>query len=106
TQAGESFAVFLDMRRCPCGWDFRGVPCAHAVAAISLAGFNGIDFVSEYVTVSRLRKYIRQRKSRKVDVTVPEDSNLPKVGPPNTSRRPGRPNKKRTRTEDIGIPSK
>ncbi|KAK9369379.1 hypothetical protein V1509DRAFT_562920, partial [Lipomyces kononenkoae] len=39
-------------------------------------------------------------------VTVPEDSNLGKVGPPNTRRPPGRPDKKRNRTEDIGIRSK
>ncbi|KAK9481825.1 hypothetical protein V1527DRAFT_478379 [Lipomyces starkeyi] len=39
-------------------------------------------------------------------VTVLDDNNLSKVGPPNTRRSPGRPQKKMTRTEDIGIPSK
>ncbi|KAK9368252.1 hypothetical protein V1509DRAFT_80799 [Lipomyces kononenkoae] len=107
TQAGESFAVFLDLHRCPCGrWQFSGVPCSHAVAAISFAGFDVIDFVSEFFTVDAFENTYANSIHAMSTVTVPEDSDLPKVGPPNTRRPPGRPHKKRTRTEDIGIPSK
>ncbi|ODQ72848.1 hypothetical protein LIPSTDRAFT_3216 [Lipomyces starkeyi NRRL Y-11557] len=39
-------------------------------------------------------------------VIVTEDDDLPHVGPPNTRRPPGRPHKKRVRTEDVGIAKK
>ncbi|KAK9367662.1 hypothetical protein V1509DRAFT_557301, partial [Lipomyces kononenkoae] len=69
--------------------------CTAAVVAISFAGFDVIDLFSTYANGIHAMS----------TVTVPEDSNLAKVGPPNTRRPPGRPHKKRNRTEDIGIRS-
>ncbi|KAK9360364.1 hypothetical protein V1504DRAFT_366817, partial [Lipomyces starkeyi] len=92
TQGGESFPVYLDSKTCPCRrWTYSGVPCAHAVAAIS---FVGRDFT-----------YARGVHAIST-VSVTEDHDSPTVGPPNTRRPPGRPHKKRVRTEDIGTSRK
>ncbi|KAK9249827.1 hypothetical protein V1507DRAFT_483367 [Lipomyces tetrasporus] len=107
TQGGESFRVYLDSKTCPCRrWTYSGVPCSYAVAAISFAGRDYVDFVDDYFKVDAFeRTYARGIRSMST-VIVTEDVDLPKVRPPNTRRPPGRPNKKRVRTEDIGIARK
>ncbi|ODQ76238.1 hypothetical protein LIPSTDRAFT_67111 [Lipomyces starkeyi NRRL Y-11557] len=45
-------------------------------------------------------------ESRHVSTVIVTKDHLPNVRPPNTCRPPGRLNKKRVRTEDIGIARK
>ncbi|KAK9359275.1 hypothetical protein V1504DRAFT_426218 [Lipomyces starkeyi] len=106
TQGGESFPVYLDSKTCPCiRWTYSGAPCSHAVAAISFAGRDYVDFVDDYFKVDAFeRTYARGIRAMST-VIVTEDDDLPNVGPP-TRRPPGRPHKKRVRTEDIGIARK
>ncbi|ODQ74884.1 hypothetical protein LIPSTDRAFT_232391 [Lipomyces starkeyi NRRL Y-11557] len=107
TPGGESFPVYLNSRSCPCRrWTYTGVPCAHAVAAISFAGGDYVDFVDDYLKVDAFERTCARGIHAMSTVIVTEDDDLPHVGPPNTRRPPGRPHKKRVRTEDVGIAKK
>ncbi|KAK9387206.1 hypothetical protein V1515DRAFT_602144 [Lipomyces mesembrius] len=73
---------------------------------ISFVGRDYVDFVDKYFKVDALERTYAQGIRAMSTVIVTEDDNLPDVGPPNTRRPPGRPHKKRVRTEDIGITRK
>ncbi|KAK9361042.1 hypothetical protein V1504DRAFT_453307, partial [Lipomyces starkeyi] len=46
SRESECFPVHLDVRTCVCGrWRYSGIPCAHAVAAITFARLDVVDFV-------------------------------------------------------------
>ncbi|KAK9364932.1 hypothetical protein V1509DRAFT_634789 [Lipomyces kononenkoae] len=88
----ESFPVYLDSKTCPCKrWTYSGVPCAHAVAAISFAGGDYVDCVDDYLKVDAFEITYARGIHAMSTVIVTEDDHLPHVGPPNTRRPPGRP---------------
>ncbi|KAK9241642.1 hypothetical protein V1506DRAFT_188766 [Lipomyces tetrasporus] len=81
TQGGESFAVYLVSCSCPCRrWDHCGVPCSHAVAAISFAGLDIIDFVEDHFKVDAFERTYAQGIHAMSTVNVTNADTLPKVG--------------------------
>ncbi|KAK9357560.1 hypothetical protein V1504DRAFT_464105 [Lipomyces starkeyi] len=97
-QKSVSLAVYCDPS--------SGVPCAHAVAAISFAGRDYVDFVDDHFKVGTFESTYARGIHAISTVSVTEDDDSRTVGPPNTRRPPGRPHKKRVRTEDIGTSRK
>jgi SWIM zinc finger len=116
--------VKVDERRCTCQtWQELGLPCSHAAAAI----LNRRDAVHKYAahyytTVSYRLTYAdsiepiymddvmqqleQQSGAVTTDSSSDSDTDAPIPGtnclPPLTRRPPGRPKKKRVRTEDFG----
>ncbi|KAK9350549.1 hypothetical protein V1523DRAFT_458114 [Lipomyces doorenjongii] len=92
TKGGEIFPVYLGSHSCRCPrWDYCGVPCSHAVAVISFAGLDIIDFVEDHFKVDTFERTYAQEIHAMSAVNVTNDDTLRKVGPPNTRRPPGRP---------------
>ncbi|KAK9350687.1 hypothetical protein V1523DRAFT_329502, partial [Lipomyces doorenjongii] len=103
----DEYEVYLGSHSCLCRrWDYCGVPCSRAVEAINFAGLDIIDFVEDHFKVDTFERTYAQGIHAMSAVNVTNDDILPKMGPPNTRRAPGRLHKKRNRTEDIGIPTK
>lgn len=109
-----SHTVDIRTRCCTCrGWLLCGLPCAHAVAALLSCRQNVYRFTEICFTVANYRKAYSQtihpipdkalwnetmgllENDSKKDLTVI-------VNPPKSLRPPGRPRKRRARTEDGG----
>ncbi|OMP05788.1 Zinc finger, PMZ-type [Corchorus capsularis] len=57
TQTREAFAVSLIYRTCSCRlWDVCGVPCHHALVAITFEGKDPLDFIDDYFKKSTYMK--------------------------------------------------
>lgn len=83
---------------CSCGkWDKCGIPCQHAIAAISFCGANPVNYLSEWFSretyLSAYQFAIRPLRGREFWPTSEEGALLPSIA----KRMPGRPTKKRRR---------
>lgn len=105
--------VDIRNRRCSCrGWQLNGLPCAHAVAALLSCRQNVHRFTESCFTVATYRKAYSQTihpipdKTLWTDLTASqgEGSLVPEIiiNPPKSIRPPGRPRKRRIRSEDRG----
>ncbi|XP_021987402.1 uncharacterized protein LOC110884037 [Helianthus annuus] len=102
--------VDIRNRRCLCrGWQLNGLPCAHAVAALLSCRQNVHRFTESCFTVANYRRAYSQTIHPVPDKTLwNEMTDLPSQGdgieiiinPPRLIRPPGRPRKRRIRSED------
>ncbi|GAB4836027.1 hypothetical protein Ancab_039518 [Ancistrocladus abbreviatus] len=103
--------VDIRNRCCLCrGWQLYGLPCAHAVAALLSCRQNVHRFTESCFTIATYRKTYSQTihpiPDKSLWKELPEgDPNASKaidvvMNPPKSLRPPGRPRKKRVRTED------
>ncbi|XP_076951176.1 uncharacterized protein LOC143624383 [Bidens hawaiensis] len=101
--------VDLRNRRCLCrGWQLNGIPCAHAVAALLSLRQNVQRFTESCFTVANYRKAYSQTIHPVPDKTMWTD--IPSqcdgidiiINPPKLIRPPGRPRKRRVRSDDRG----
>ncbi|KAL4558707.1 hypothetical protein LXL04_036908 [Taraxacum kok-saghyz] len=106
--------VDIRNRRCLCrGWQLYGLPCAHAVAALLSCRQNVHRFTESCFTVAMYRKAYSQTIHPVPDKTLWKEMGGVGVGegrgvvdivinPPKSIRPPGRPRKRRVRSEDRG----
>lgn len=107
--------VDIRNRRCLCrGWQLNGLPCAHAVAALLSCRQNVHRFTESCFTVATYRKAYSQTIHPVPDKTLwkemtdlvsqGEGGNVTEIviNPPKSIRPPGRPRKRRVRSEDRG----
>ncbi|KAI3838806.1 hypothetical protein MKW92_020224 [Papaver armeniacum] len=103
--------VDIRNRGCSCfGWQLYGIPCAHGAAALLSCRQNVHRFTESCFTVTTYRKTYSQTLHPVPDKSLWKE--LSKKGanpaadvlinPPKSLRPPGRPRKKRVRTEDHG----
>ncbi|XP_071738197.1 uncharacterized protein [Rutidosis leptorrhynchoides] len=105
--------VDIRNRRCSCrGWQLNGLPCAHAVAALLSCRQNVHRFTESCFTVASYRKAYSQTIHPVPDKTLwkemtdlasqGEGSNVVEIviNPPKSIRPPGRPRKRRVRSDD------
>lgn len=106
--------VDIRTRCCSChGWQLSGLPCAHAVAALLSCRQNVHRFTESCFTVANYRKAYSQTIHPIPDKTLWKE--MPEVfqtdgnndvevviNPPKSLRPPGRPRKRRVRSEDSG----
>ena len=92
-------AVRLDDCHCDCGaWTLTGIPCVHAVAAITFIRANVSHYVDPYLRVEAWRRSVAG-----IVHPVPSEHVWPQMEekdmlqPPIPKRRPGRPKKHRQR---------
>ncbi|KAK9344346.1 hypothetical protein V1522DRAFT_328324, partial [Lipomyces starkeyi] len=69
-------------------WSYRGVPCAHAVAAISFAGKDMREFVDRYFKIKEFEATYRYGIHAMSTICLNEDIASPACRPPNTRRPP------------------
>ncbi|KAH6770200.1 hypothetical protein C2S52_015003 [Perilla frutescens var. hirtella] len=94
----NQFIVDMPGKKCSCrAWDLTGIPCIHAISAITFLKEEPSDFVSECYTVM---KYIEAYKygiePTNGPTMWPHADGYP-VLPPLVRKMPGRPKKKRKR---------
>ncbi|GAB4830477.1 hypothetical protein Ancab_040688 [Ancistrocladus abbreviatus] len=107
--------VDIRNRCCHChGWQKYGLPCAHAVAALVYCRQNVHRFTESCFTVASYRKTYSETIHPIPDKTLwNETSGAPQsdanrdeieiiINPPKSLRPPGRPRKRRVRSEDRG----
>lgn len=107
--------VDIRNRCCSCrGWQLYGLPCSHAVAALLSCRQNVQRFTESCFTVATYRKAYSQTIHPIPDKSLwrelSSDGGDPNgnraldvvINPPKSLRPPGRPRKKRVRTEDRG----
>lgn len=109
--------VDIRNRRCLCrGWQLYGLPCAHAVAALLSCRQNVHRFTESCFTVASYRKAYSQTIHPVPDKTLWKEMGSSQIGegssgnnvmdiiinPPKSIRPPGRPRKRRVRSEDRG----
>ncbi|KAL3538751.1 hypothetical protein ACH5RR_002117 [Cinchona calisaya] len=105
----RSHIVNIGTYSCSCrDWQLFGIPCSHAVAALTSCKKDVYAFTDKYFTANSYRKTYSKEMlpipgkigwKRETDVPVDEDARL--VRPPKFRRPPGRPEKKRMCIEDI-----
>ncbi|KAH9769197.1 SWIM-type domain-containing protein [Citrus sinensis] len=98
------FIVDLMSRSCDCGyWDLAGIPCTHAMAAISHARHTTTEYLPKYFSKEAyLNTYAVMFKPIHDKVTW-DPCDRPKLFPPEITKKIGRPKKSRKRaaTEPI-----
>ncbi|KAH9705145.1 SWIM-type domain-containing protein [Citrus sinensis] len=98
------FIVDLMSRSCDCGyWDLAGIPCTHAMAAISHARHTATEYLPKYFSKEAyLNTYAVMFKPIPDKVTW-DPCDRPKLFPPEITKKIGRPKKSRKRaaTEPI-----
>jgi len=91
-------------RSCDCGyWDLAGIPCTHAMAAISHARHTATEYLPKYFSKEAyLNTYAVMFKPIPDKVTW-DPCDRPKLFPPEITKKIGRPKKSRKRaaTEPI-----
>ncbi|XP_071715699.1 uncharacterized protein [Rutidosis leptorrhynchoides] len=106
--------VDIRNRRCQCsGWQLNGLPCAHAVAALLSCRQNVHRFTESCFTVATYRRAYSQAIhpvpdktlwSEMTDLGLQDEGsssvNEIVINPPKCTRHPGRPRKRRVRSED------
>lgn len=109
-----SHIVDIRSRCCSCrGWQLCGLPCAHAVAALLSCRQNVHRFTESCFTVTNYRKAYSQTIHPIPDKTLwkemltvfQNDDNKDAeviINPPKSLKPPGRPRKRRVRSEDGG----
>ncbi|EOX94543.1 PREDICTED: uncharacterized protein LOC18613209 [Theobroma cacao] len=109
-----AFGVDIRSRSCYCrGWQLRGLPCAHAVAALLSCRQNVRRFTESYFTVASYRKAYSQTIHPVPDKALWKEMSeqFLKEGekdvefilkPPKSLQPPGRPRKRRARAENAG----
>ncbi|XP_031382149.1 uncharacterized protein LOC116196530 isoform X1 [Punica granatum] len=105
----RSNIVNIDSRSCSCrDWQLFGIPCSHAVAAITSCGKDVYAFTEKCFTAASYREAYaeeihpisgRIQSGKPRDGPVDDENIL--VRPPKSRRPPGRPEKKRLCVEDL-----
>ncbi|KAH9735134.1 SWIM-type domain-containing protein [Citrus sinensis] len=89
------FIVDLMSRSCDCGyWDLAGIPCTHAMAAISHARHTATEYLPKYFSKEAyLNTYVVMFKPI-LDKVTWDPCDRPKLFPPEITKKIGRPKKK------------
>ncbi|KAL3630451.1 hypothetical protein CASFOL_023435 [Castilleja foliolosa] len=94
-------AVDLDQKTCSCKrWDFTGIPCNHAVAAIWKMKLKPESFVDVYFQKQTYMKQYKPIMNPLIDKSLWPKTGHEPVLPPVLRSKPGRPKKKRRRATD------
>ncbi|KAK9361159.1 hypothetical protein V1504DRAFT_390715, partial [Lipomyces starkeyi] len=102
TMQNECFPVRLDVWTYPCRqWSYRGVPCAHAVAAITFARLDKYDFVDNKFKVEAFEATYRYGIHAMPTVDLNQRDVAVECALSTTSRPPGRPHKRRDTTNEF-----
>lgn len=97
----DKFVVDLEKRTCSCNfWDLVGIPCRHAVAAITMKGDDPSLYVHRYYTKVCYQDCYNQIISPINGQNKWPKTDYPEVLPPQFKRGPGRPKKLRRREPD------
>lgn len=107
--AERSHIVNIGTRSCSCrDWQLFGIPCSHAVAALTSYTKDVYTYTEKYFTASSYREsYSKEilpipgKIKWKKEGDVPVDDDIRLVRPPKFRRPPGRPEKKRVCIEDV-----
>ncbi|XP_027161326.1 uncharacterized protein LOC113762198 isoform X1 [Coffea eugenioides] len=107
--AERSHIVNIGTRSCSCrDWQLFGIPCSHAVAALTSYKKDVYAYTEKYFTASSYRESYSEEILRipgkikwKKEGDVPVDDDVRLVRPPKFRRPPGRPEKKRVCVEDV-----
>ncbi|CAI9297266.1 unnamed protein product [Lactuca saligna] len=101
----EVYAVYLNQRTCACrGWQLSGIPCIHAMAAISYLNENVEDYVATWFTTEMFGNcYKYTINPLNGSEMWPSWEGQPML-PPKRKRLPGRPkvNRKKAASEKEG----
>lgn len=101
---GEQFVVDLQAKTCACRkWDLTGIPCSHAIRAISDNGDNVENWLSHWYT---REAYLKAYDPVINPINGPgmwPRTNLPPTLPPHYNIYPGRPKKPRRKGLDSPI---
>jgi len=99
----ESFIVNLDKKTCSCNfWELVGIPCRHAVAAITKAVEDPVNYVHSYYNKQTYMRCYDHGISPINGKNMWPKTNDPDILPPQYKRGPGRPKKLRRREPDDG----
>ncbi|XP_050236158.1 uncharacterized protein LOC126686166 [Mercurialis annua] len=103
-----SHTVDIRCRTCSCrGWQLRGLPCVHGVAALISCGQNVYKYTEDVFTVANYRKAYSQAIHPIPDKAFwneeySDDVEIAIRPPKSLQPLPGKPRKKRVRAEDGG----
>jgi hypothetical protein len=99
---GEAqFIVDTAKRTCSCGfWELVGIPCRHAVAALSYRKQNPSDYVDEYYSRAKYLECYGFGVSPINGMEMWPEVDIEEPLPPHFKRGPGRPKKLRIRELD------
>nr|KAJ0220123.1 hypothetical protein LSAT_V11C200099760 [Lactuca sativa] len=100
-QCNERYGVDLEKRECGCRcWRLTGIPCVHAICAISSLNLDPEEFVAEWFTKSAfLRAYEYTIHPLNDSTLWPHMLDFHQILPPIRRRLPGRPCIKRKRDQ-------
>nr|KAJ0224806.1 hypothetical protein LSAT_V11C100035230 [Lactuca sativa] len=100
-QCNERYGIVLEKRECGCrGWQLTGIPCVHAICAISSLNLDPEEFVAEWFTKSTfLRSYEYTIHPLNDSTLWPHMPIFHQILPPIRRRLPGRPCVKRKRDQ-------
>ncbi|GAU09980.1 hypothetical protein TSUD_391720 [Trifolium subterraneum] len=97
----DKFVVDLGKRSCSCNfWELVGIPCRHAVAAITMKGEDPITYVHRYYSKMCYKDCYDQIISPINGENRWPKTDYPHILPPQFKRGPGRPKKLRRRDPD------
>jgi hypothetical protein len=98
---GNTFIVDIAKRTCSCNfWDLVGIPCRHAVAAMSKRQQIPEEFVDDYYTRDAYERCYSFSVSALNGEDMWPDVKAEEMLPPSYKRGPGRPKKLRRRGAD------
>ncbi|XP_057774977.1 uncharacterized protein LOC130993934 [Salvia miltiorrhiza] len=97
----DKFVVVIKSRTCTCRvWELNGIPCMHAIAALTFLKVDPVAYVHEYYTIKRyILAYAFGLESLYGKKMWPDVEGYT-VLPPHIRRMPGRPKLKRKRDSD------
>ncbi|XP_047177959.1 uncharacterized protein LOC124844983 [Vigna umbellata] len=93
---GDKFVVDIDKVDCSCRkWSITGIPCCHALTAMTFLNINGEDYISHWFTKSTYEQTYFPMIYPVHGAHMWEMTSMPDVLPPPKRILPGRPKKKR-----------
>ncbi|XP_052734078.1 uncharacterized protein LOC128196629 [Vigna angularis] len=93
---GDKFVVDIDKVDCSCRkWSITGIPCCHALTAMTFLNINGEDYISHWFTKSTYEQTYFPMIYPVNSAHIWEMTSMPDVLPPPKRILPGRPKKKR-----------
>ncbi|XP_065857605.1 uncharacterized protein [Euphorbia lathyris] len=93
--------VDLKKQSCSCrSWGLKGIPCAHAIAALHRQGLDPQNFVAHWYHKATYMKAYANCIQPVLNMKMWPESNNPPIEPPEVKKFPGRPKKNRRKSKD------